>query len=250
MCALGPELLAHQETSLVQNILVPGTGGRDTSGEHADIVGDTVGEGTVLEAEAVEAETLDRLDVTNARTGHTSDHLSLLFQCQLSHEGLGPLVSFFPADASCVSCNNVSITAASALRDGSGERTRRHDRRGVSISSEDGGVQRLNVAEGIFVADSSIVSLGIGAGHQQRQEKRQEGGGGHCELLFEGSSKWLVSVHHRWETYLFYILEHIDRIPASIMVDRMPAHTTVGPSDIIHPYCTMPVPRLAHYVSE
>jgi len=65
------------------------------------------------------------------------------------------------------------------------ERTRRHDRRGVAISSEDGGVQRLNVGEGIFVANGSIVSLSIGAGHQQRQEKRQEGGG-HCELLSEG----------------------------------------------------------------
>ena len=55
----------------------------------------------------------------------------------------------------------------------------------MAIGSEDGGVQRLNVAEGIFVADSSIISLSIGAGHQQRQEKRQEGGGGHCELLSE-----------------------------------------------------------------
>jgi hypothetical protein len=111
VCALCPELLAHQETSLVQNVLVPGTGGRNASRENADIVGDTVGERTVLEAEAVETETLDRLNVTNARTGLTSDHASLLFQCQLSHEGLGPLVSFFPADASCVSCGSVSITA-------------------------------------------------------------------------------------------------------------------------------------------
>jgi hypothetical protein len=111
VCALGFELLAHQETSLIQDVLVPGTGGRNTSRENADIVGDTVGEGTILEAEAVEAETLDRLDVTNARTGLTSDHLSLLFQCQLSHEGLGPLMSFFPTDTSRISCNNVSITA-------------------------------------------------------------------------------------------------------------------------------------------
>jgi len=109
--ALCLELLAHQEASLVQDILVPGTGSRHTSGEHADVVGDTVGEGTVLETESVEAETLNRLNVTNARTGLTSDHLSLLFQCQLSHEGLGPLVSFFPTNASRVSCNNVSITA-------------------------------------------------------------------------------------------------------------------------------------------
>jgi hypothetical protein len=110
VCALCLELLAHQETSLVQNVLVPGAGGRNTSRENADIVGDTVGERTVLEAEAVEAETLDRLNVTNARTGLASDHLSLLFQCQLSHESLGPLVSFFPADTSRISCNNVSIT--------------------------------------------------------------------------------------------------------------------------------------------
>lgn len=111
VCALGLELLAHQETSLIQDVLVPGTGGRNTSRENADVVGDTVGEGTILEAKAVEAETLDRLDVTNAGTGLTSDHLSLLFQCQLSHKGLGPLVSFFPADTSRISCNNVSITA-------------------------------------------------------------------------------------------------------------------------------------------
>ena len=111
VCALGLELLAHQETSLIQDVLVPSTGGRNTSRENADIVGDTVGEGTILEAKAVEAETLDRLDVTNAGTGLTSDHLSLLFQCQLSHKGLGPLVSFFPADTSRISCNNVSITA-------------------------------------------------------------------------------------------------------------------------------------------
>jgi hypothetical protein len=164
--ALCLELLAHQETSLVQNVPVPGAGGRNTSRENADIVGDTVGEGTVLEAEAVEAETFDRLDVTNARTGHTSDHLSLLFQCQLSHEGLGPLVSFFPADTSRVRCEVVSNIALSASRAVPRERTRRHDRRGVSISSEDGGVQRLNVAEGVFVADRSIVSLSIDDGCQ------------------------------------------------------------------------------------
>ena len=109
VCALCLELLAHQETSLVQNVPVPGAGSGNTSGENADIIGDTVGERTVLEAETVEAETLDRLDVTDARTGHTGDHLSLLFQCQLSHEGLGPLVSFFPADTSRISCKIVSM---------------------------------------------------------------------------------------------------------------------------------------------
>jgi hypothetical protein len=97
------------------------------------------------------------------------------------------------------------------------ERTRRHDRRRVSISAEDGGVQRLNVAEGIFVANGSIVCLSIDDGCQQRQQERKEGG--HCELLLNGSSKWLVSVHLRREPTFLYA-----RALTSIMVDQMPAH--------------------------
>jgi hypothetical protein len=85
-------------------------------------------------------------------------------------------------------------------------RTRRHDRRRVSISSEDGGVQRLNIAEGIFVANRSIVSLSIDDGRQQRQQERKKGG--HCELLLNGSSKWLVSVHHGREPTFLYARAH------------------------------------------
>ena len=76
----------------------------------------------------------------------------------------------------------------------------------MSIGSEDGGVQRLDVAEGIFVANRSIVCLSIDDGHQQRQQKGKKGG--HCELLLDDSSKWLVSVHHRREPTFIYAQAH------------------------------------------
>jgi len=127
------------------------------------------------------------------------------------------------------------------------ERTRRHDRRRVSISAEDGGVQRLNVAEGIFVANGSIVCLSIDDGCQQRQQERKEGG--HCELLLNGSSKWLVSVHLRREpTFLYASSTSIGYFRASWAIKcRL---TTVATPDIVHPYYIMPVPRLAQYVRE
>ena len=53
----------------------------------------------------------------------------------------------------------------------------------MAVSSKDGSVQRLNIAEGSFTAIRGIVSLSIGARHEQRQQKRQKGG--HIELLLE-----------------------------------------------------------------
>jgi hypothetical protein len=61
--------------------------------------------------------------------------------------------------------------------------TRRQNRRGVAVGSQDGGVQWLNIAEGSITTFRSIVGLSIGAGHKQRQQKRQKGG--HIELLLE-----------------------------------------------------------------
>jgi hypothetical protein len=127
------------------------------------------------------------------------------------------------------------------------ERTRRHDRRRVSISAEDGGVQRLNVAEGIFVANGSIVCLSIDDGCQQRQQERKEGG--HCELLLNGSSKWLVSVHLRREPTFLYAralrsdtFEHHGRSNAGSRQWILPTLSIL--------YYIMPVPRLAHFVRE
>jgi len=65
----------------------------------------------------------------------------------------------------------------------------------------------------------------------------------------KGSSKWLVSVHHRWETYLFiYSSASIEYPQASWSIKCR--FTTVGTPDIVRPYCIMPVPRLAHYLRE
>jgi hypothetical protein len=61
--------------------------------------------------------------------------------------------------------------------------TRRQNRRGVTVGPQDGSVQRLNIAEGRFTAIGSIVSLSIGARHEQRQQERQKSG--HIELLME-----------------------------------------------------------------
>jgi hypothetical protein len=105
------ELLAHEVTSLVQDVFVPGTGGRDTSGEDADVVRNTVRKRTVLKTKSIETKTLDRLDVAYARSRLTRNHDCLFLEGQLSNKCLCTCSCVFPAaDTGSIGCGIVSDT--------------------------------------------------------------------------------------------------------------------------------------------
>jgi len=116
MRALGSELLAHKETSLIQDVLVPRAGGRNAGREYAHVVGNTIRKRTILKTETIEAKSLDWFDVTNAGTRLAGDHDGLLFQSQLGNEGFRPLEGFFPAsNAGSIRCDTVNKGFISAL---------------------------------------------------------------------------------------------------------------------------------------
>jgi hypothetical protein len=103
--ALGFELLTHCETALVEEVLVPGGSGGNTSGENAGVVGDSDGERAVMETETVEAETRNGDDVSDTGTGCSSDHVGLFLESQLGDELLGFGEAVFPALTSSIVCD-------------------------------------------------------------------------------------------------------------------------------------------------
>lgn len=140
MGSLGLELFAHGLTSLVDDLPVPGAGGRNASRKDADVVGETKGQGAILEAETVEAESFDGADVANAWALGTSHHQSLLVDGQLVDEGLRLLESLVPT------------TVTSDV--GRGKYLRR-----VTVRTKDRPVGGLNVGESVFVAATALEFL-------------------------------------------------------------------------------------------
>lgn len=98
---LGPELLSHGISTLVEDVLVPRSSNRNTSREDAGVVCYTDGQRTILKAEAREAETRDANNVANTRSRSASHHVGLLLDGELGREGLSLGQSIFPTtDAS------------------------------------------------------------------------------------------------------------------------------------------------------
>lgn len=109
LCTFSFKLLAHQIASLVDDISVPGTGSRNTCGEHAGVIGGSDCEGAILKAKAIESEPVNRCDIANTGTRLSGNHVCLFFESQLAHKSLGPLNSIFPApEACCIGWESVS----------------------------------------------------------------------------------------------------------------------------------------------
>lgn len=98
--ALGLELLSHGKTSLVEEVLVEGGSGGNTSGEDTGVIGNSNGERTIVETETTEAETRNGENVSNTGTRCSCDHVGLLLECQLREKLLGLSKGILPSCAS------------------------------------------------------------------------------------------------------------------------------------------------------
>lgn len=107
---LGPELLSHSVSSLVEDVLVPRSSNRNTSREDTGVVCYTDGQRTILETEAGEAETRDADNVANTRSRSAGHHVGLLLDGELGREGLGLGQSILPAtDAGGICCRGPQL---------------------------------------------------------------------------------------------------------------------------------------------
>lgn len=109
MGTLRLEFLAHEETSLPHDVLVPRASGRNSGREDTDVVGYTVRKRTVLKTETIEPQALDGLNVADTRARLASHHDRLLIESQFIDKSLCSLEGIFPtSDTSRIGYDDVS----------------------------------------------------------------------------------------------------------------------------------------------
>jgi hypothetical protein len=104
MSSLPDELISHVLSANMSQISVPRSCNGQTGRENRSVVSLSDSQWAILQAEAVETQTINWPDVSDARSCGASDQSDLLFQCQLRDKVAGLLECGFPSGTGGIRC--------------------------------------------------------------------------------------------------------------------------------------------------